>query len=114
MDLCQMTSKALRSLSEADFAKAVVALAREHGYHVYTSRDLRPSRATLRGYPDLHLFSSNLRDSLFLELKTERGRMSEAQKETHDKMIKAGLEVHVLRPRDFGWLVERLERGHWF
>lgn len=60
------------------------------GYHTLRSK------GSASGYPDWHLWRDR---SIFLELKTETGKVSERQRATIRALHKAGNEVYVVRPR---------------
>jgi len=83
-------------LKERDFATQVYDMLRAAGfrrYHTYRSKRSPP------GYPDESCWREGDRH-LWLELKTERGKLSPAQKQTIRTMLAAGDEVYVVRPTD--------------
>jgi hypothetical protein len=69
-------------------------------WHQYDSRKSDP------GYPDLMLLRPP--EAIWAELKTNGGRVSDAQRETTELMIACGLETHIWRPRDLTRVHERL------
>ena len=101
-------------LSEADFQRKVIELATAHGWACYSVRNSKAGVVSLAGYPDVHLFRPSLNGrykpgSFWLELKTSVGKLSEKQKVCIEGMQDAGLEVHVMRPKDIPWLIGRLK-----
>ena len=89
-----MRQQALLKMSEKQFQKAVIDLAKWTGwlaYHTYDSRRSEP------GFPDLVLVHPT-RGVLFRELKTMKGRVSAHQRKWLDKLALAGADVAVWRP----------------
>jgi hypothetical protein len=58
-----------------------------------------------RGYPDCTMVRGDR--LIFAELKSERGRVTEAQLAWLLDLKRAGVETHILRPSD--WLSGRIE-----
>jgi type IV secretory pathway protease TraF len=94
------------TLTEKQFAQMVVDLARILGWTCYrTWLSVRsPS-----GFPDLVLVRPPR--LIFTELKSERGRLTEAQ-EVWLKLLRQvpGIEVHVWRPSDWESILAVLSR----
>lgn len=71
-----------------------------------------PVAADGKGFPDLVAVREELAAGkrrprvLFIELKTDKGRLSKEQKEWHEELIGAGAEAYVWRPRDWKTLTE--------
>lgn len=80
---------------EADFQEQVVQLATLLGWHSWHDTDARRNHA---GFPDLILVRDRV---LFCELKTQRGRLTGAQRVFLARLADAGAEVHVWRPGDW-------------
>ena len=98
------------NINERTFQAAIVELAKLTGWRIYHAFDSRRSEA---GFPDLVM----TRDGriLFAELKTERGRVSEAQREWLTALASCpGLEIYVWRPADWDAIERtmRRSRGH--
>jgi hypothetical protein len=90
-------------VTEKQWMEQVIELAtryRWQHFHVYDSRRSDP------GWPDLTLVRPP--DLLFAELKTDRGRLSVAQRTWIERLRECGQEIHVWRPRDFADIHERL------
>ena len=90
-------------MTEREWQAQVVeaaTLTRWRHYHAYDSRRSDP------GWPDLVLVRDT--ELLFVELKTELGRVSPDQRAWLDALAAAGAEVHVWRPTDFTLVWERL------
>lgn len=92
-------------LSEKEFTQLVVGtnsnpgVARTFGYRVYHT--LR-SKGSQPGFPDWTLARDRV---VFLELKTETGKVSAAQAEWLGALNAAGTEAYVVRPRHFDEIV---------
>lgn len=89
--------------SEAAFQKHVIDMAHAHGWWVYTNPDSRRSAA---GWPDLVLIREP--ECLFVELKKEKGRVSEAQQTILNKLALCNMETHIWYPRHLDQIHERL------
>lgn len=79
--------------SEKAFMQAVIDSARLHGWLVYHTHDARRSEP---GFPDLVLLRGP--QILVFELKTERGKLSDAQKRWLSAFEAAAVPTYVLRP----------------
>ena len=90
-----------RQESEASFMAAIIELATLLNWKVYHTHDSRRSEA---GYPDLTLVRDGRKDAsrarlLFVELKSERGRVRREQKEWMSILeLVPNVEVYVWRP----------------
>lgn len=95
---------------EKDFQHRVTEVARIRNWSVYSIPDSR--RATLSGFPDLVLFRRSDGRLIFAELKREKGRLSEPQKEILDTLREISgngrFEVYVWRPSDYEEIVKIL------
>ena len=88
-------SLGVTDVTEKQFMAAVVEMAQMLGWLVYHTHDSRSSEA---GFPDIVCVR---RDRvLFIELKTEKGRLSEAQERWLSALGLAGADVHCWRPSD--------------
>ena len=93
-----------QAMSEEELLRVVIDMARLYGWLVYHARPaLRldgrwrtPTQGEV-GFPDLILVGRG--QLLAVELKTERGRLSEPQKRWLDAMTAADLPAAVWRPR---------------
>lgn len=113
------------ALNETAFQGHVVGLAGFYGWRDYHTLD---SRGSKRGFPDLVLVRPP--ELLFVELKTDTGRLSTEQEDwMHDLravvdaidaalfLVAGGIddppriEAHVWRPRDWEAVEARLSRG---
>lgn len=82
-------------MTEAELLQAVRDLARLRGfltYHTHRSDRSEP------GFPDLVCVHPRTGDVVIAELKTSRGRVSQAQQAWLDALHAAGLTPHVWRP----------------
>jgi hypothetical protein len=99
----------LEDLTEKEWQAQVVSLAKQMSwkiYHPYRSDRSEP------GWPDLCLVRDRF---LAIELKTEKGKLSDAQKDWIRALLNAQVEVYVCRPRHLEQLAEVLqarERRH--
>ena len=84
-------------ISERAFQQSVIDLAHVYGFAVYHTFD---SRRSVPGFPDLVIIGHGR--CLFAELKTERGRLSVAQKGWLAALEEcAGVESYVWYPHDW-------------
>ncbi|WP_346844604.1 VRR-NUC domain-containing protein [uncultured Rothia sp.] len=104
----------LNQMSEKEFQDMVIGAARSLDsevliYHTYDSRRSEP------GYPDLHLVSARFGISIFRELKTVKGRVSEPQKKWLQRMSGVGLDAAVWRPEDWasGRIMAEIQGKKW-
>lgn len=85
----------LTDLTEKDWQRQVVELAVMCGwrkaYHTFDSRRSHP------GFPDLVLVRDRV---LFIELKAEKGKLSDVQRDWLRALLEANAEAYVARPRD--------------
>ncbi len=100
-------------LTEAEFQKQVVELAKRHGWmvsHVYRTRTAKGAwrtSTTAVGFPDLVLLRPG--QLVFLELKAEGGKASPEQLvwiKTLQSVL--GVEAYVVRPSEWDDLVALL------
>ena len=90
--------------TEAQLQARIVAEAKVNGWLAYHTFDSRKSEP---GFPDLVLVKGDL--VWFLELKTERGKVSKAQAAWLRALeLVAEVRAEVLRPRDLDYILEEL------
>jgi hypothetical protein len=103
-------------LSERDFQRAVIDLARTLGWdliaHFRPAMNARghhqtPVGADGAGYPDLHLTHRDGRE-IFAELKSRRGVLTVEQERWLQRLWDCGHLVYVWRPVDWPDIVEAL------
>lgn len=90
-------------MNEKDWQGVVLELAgyyKWEAYHTYDSRRSHP------GWPDLVL--ARPPELIFVELKTDRGRVSPTQTLWLQRLAACGQEVYVWRPRDLDAVNARL------
>lgn len=92
------------SWSEAFFQSEVIRLAKALGWVYYHTHDSRRSPA---GFPDLVLMHRGQGRVIYRELKTERGRVTAAQRDWQDGLVLCGVDAAVWRPSD--WLSGRVK-----
>ena len=97
-----MPTQKLPPLTEAQFQTQVVQLARLHGWWTWHDLDSRRNQA---GLPDLLLVREVV---IWVELKTDTGRVRPAQQECMDRLRKAGADVRLWRPKNWPEIVETL------
>ena len=73
------------------------------GYHTWMSR------FSEAGYPDWTCFSVRQQRVIWVELKSETGKVSQAQQKWIDALRACGQEVYVWRPSDFEEAAEILK-----
>lgn len=91
---------------EKDFQARVSHLMTLVGWRVYSIPDSR--RATVSGFPDICAWHPIKNRLIFVELKREKGRLSEAQKQVIGELSKLA-EVYVWRPSDWDDIVRIVE-----
>lgn len=101
----------LPKLTEAAFQRMVKGLAEGLQYEVLHFNDSRT--ATSAGWVDLVITHKNTLYMIFVELKTEIGRVSQAQEFYHDALRLGGHRVYVWRPSDLanGTIEQELLKG---
>lgn len=90
-------------LTEAAFMQAIINYARHADwlvYHTYTSKRSEP------GFPDLVMLSEG--QCVVAEVKTEEGKVTQAQALWLAGFKAAGIEAHVWRPSDWDAIKARL------
>ncbi len=101
-----MKATALRAEpTERQFAAMVEKYLNLRGwayYHTWNSRHSAP------GFPD-YVCVRGRWAPVYVELKTNRGKLSVAQSEWIERLKQAGQEVYVWRPRDWDQLCEVLK-----
>lgn len=96
-------------MTERELQTAVLDLAGLLGWLAYHTFDSRRSQA---GFPDLVLVRERI---IFVELKTEKGQLTEAQKHWRELIEGAEGEYHLWRPADLqNFATQTLKRrGPW-
>lgn len=89
---------ALAAVTEASWQRTVTDALRVHGWNVFADRVAWRSDA---GYPDLTAVNVKQKRVIWVELKTEKGKLSEKQQHWRDLLIEAGQEHFVWRPSDW-------------
>lgn len=101
-------------MTEAQFQHKVLDAARWLGWRCFHPRTVQTADGRHltaytgeAGFPDLVLAHRN-RGLILAELKTARGRLTEAQKLWRDELLAAGAEYYLWRPDDWECIVNRL------
>jgi hypothetical protein len=101
-------------VSEAEFQKAVISLAKLHGWKVMHTQmaQIRPGKWITpntgdQGFVDL-VMTHPTRGTIFVELKTTKGIVSNKQWEWIHALEDSGEEVYVWRPKDLDKISARL------
>lgn len=95
--------KHLRTIPERQLQSTVQEILTFYGWLWYHAPDNKPDRfgrvQNIRaGFPDLVAVRG--RRTVYIELKTQTGRVSPDQQRWHDALRRAGNEVYVWRPAD--------------
>ena len=100
--------------TEAAFQQQVIDLAQFCGWLVHAERPARMADGRWRtpiqgmaGFPDLVLVRERV---LFVELKSERGRLTTEQEQWIAVLREAGADVRVWRPGHWEWIEATLMR----
>ncbi len=111
-----MNPEVAAAISESDFQEVVGDMLTSFGWRWIHSRAARRkgegwivpvSGNSTKGWPDV--FAIRDTDVLVLELKSERGRLTEDQRGWITVFRVAGIDAHVIRPSDLDWLEGRLK-----
>lgn len=82
--------------NEKQFQRAVLAFARDMGwafaYHSYFSD------RSEAGYPDAHLLRPSRGESIMVEFKTMKGKLTPAQEAWREALIACGVRYYLWRP----------------
>ena len=92
------------AMPEAELQSAIIEVARLRGYLVYHTRDSRRSEP---GFPDLVLAHPS-KGVIFVECKTEKGKLSAAQIKWFETLSVGGSDVWVTRPSTLDAMLKRL------
>jgi hypothetical protein len=97
---------ALAPIKEKEYMGQIIEVARlfrwSHIYHPWLSVKSEP------GWPDLALVRNNV--LAFLEVKTDRGLLTRAQREWIDVLSQVEIvQAHVVRPSDWNFVRELLQ-----
>jgi hypothetical protein len=92
----------LEDVLEKEWQRQVVQLAKTLGYRTYHTFD---SRRSTHGFPDLVLVRGRV---IYLELKRERGKLTDEQKGWLRAIRATGAEAYIARPRDLDALGQTL------
>ena len=84
-------------MSESELLRIVTKMARSLNLRVYHTINSKKN-VTSNGFPDLVLVGDG--GVMFVELKTEKGIVSDAQYEWGEALGRAGARFDVWRPRD--------------
>lgn len=92
--------------TEAEHQAQVIELAHLLGWHhLHVRRSIGKGRTWVTatnvvGWPDLLLWHEQQRRVIAAELKSEKGTVTDEQRQVLDSLAAAGLETHVWRPSD--------------
>ena len=95
-------------MSEKEFQSQIIQLAKLCGWLTHHHYD---SRRSTPGFPDLVLVHAKRGLLLFVELKTDTGRVTTEQRYWLDSLLAAGQDARLWRPRDWSAIVTIL-RGY--
>ena len=104
-----MKKSKVPELSEKMFQSRIVAGARALGFMVYHTYD---SRRSTKGFPDLCLVHPKSHQLIFLEIKTDKGRVSLEQATWISalEMVLGNVHALILRPQLWDVFWEELKR----
>ena len=105
--MCLGRNELYATVTEKQFHQQIVQAAHLCGWMLYHTYDSRRSEA---GYPDDTLVHPVSGDFFLIEEKTEKGRLSPAQKRWIAALEASHIEVHVYRPHQIDEIIARLQR----
>jgi len=100
-------NKQFPPIKEKDFRQQVVDLAKLLGFMAYFSWT---SIHSPRGFPDLVLAHPEKKRVIYVELKSEKGKISLAQDEWLKTLADCGQEVYVWKPSSWEEIVKILRQ----
>lgn len=100
-----MTTRTISRIpvTERDLREQVRDLCKLFGWKLYFSWT---SIHSPRGFPDLVLTNPEQKRVIYAELKSEKGKLTEYQREWLETLEACGQEVYLLRPADIDNFVE--------
>jgi hypothetical protein len=98
MDTAEWNAQVASQMTEKTLQHKIGQLARAYGWRVF---HVTWSPGTTPGWPDCVLIHPERRLTKFRELKTPRGRLSDAQKSWLDTLTRAGHDAGVWRTTDY-------------
>lgn len=93
-------------MTEAEFQREVVALAKSRGWDVFHVPRSDRGGVTSLGFPDL--ICRRQHRLIVAELKSDRGRMREGQQEWLGAFTSARIPTYLARPKDWAALYNAL------
>lgn len=105
----------LQPITEAQWQHQVIELAAILGYKAnHTRRSIGKggrwvTATSIVGWPDLVLYSPSKQRTIYVELKSDKGRLTAEQTQVLDDLRKSGNEVAVWRPSDLETVHEYLK-----
>lgn len=94
------------TMNEKEWQELVLHFARLHDwwcFHPYDSKKSAP------GWPDLVMIRPP--EFVVVELKTDKGTVTDSQRQVLAALEECGIEAHLWRPSDEAEVFERLKRG---
>ena len=91
--------------NESHFTDSIRKAARVFGWRTYHTRF---SKGSEPGFPDLVVTKRG--KLIFAELKTERGKLTDPQREWLKSLEESGQDVFVWRPSDWDTILELLQK----
>lgn len=104
------------AMTEAEWQEQLLDLAHMLRWqHLHVRRTIGKGRkwttsTNVVGWPDLTLWNEQQQRVMFVELKSEAGKVSPEQEAVLASLAAAGLEVHIWRPSDLDAAHEALRR----
>jgi VRR-NUC domain len=99
--------KLAETMTEREYQTLVVDWCKWHNLLIYHTYDSRRSQA---GFPDLVVVGNRV---IWVELKSAKGRLSHTQNEWLLRLQRAGQEVYLWRPCDWGAAQHILDSLTW-
>jgi hypothetical protein len=110
------SEEAISHITERELLQAVMEMAQAYGYIVYHALEqAHYSRRTCKGFPDIVMYRKEDIDRgwgnrlLAMELKSQKGRLTQEQELWLGMFRALGVEAYVIRPSDLEGLPKLLD-----
>lgn len=92
-------------ISEYEYQGMIISEALAAGWDYYFTKR---SKGSIPGYPDLCLIHAEWKRQMYVEVKRDKGKLTEHQVYWLTLLQDVGSECYCVWPEDYAWLLERL------